>query len=46
MFKSSRRNRMEGALDGIAGRLLEAIGRGPFVLQGQGQGGPRPWRRQ
>jgi uncharacterized protein YjbJ (UPF0337 family) len=27
MFKSSRRNRMEGALDGIAGRLLEAIGR-------------------
>jgi uncharacterized protein YjbJ (UPF0337 family) len=27
MFKSSRRDRMDAALDGIAGRLLEAIGR-------------------
>ena len=27
MFKSSRRDRMEGALDRIGGRVLEAIGR-------------------
>jgi uncharacterized protein YjbJ (UPF0337 family) len=27
MSKSSRRDRAEGALDGFAGRLLEAIGR-------------------
>ena len=27
MFKSSRRDRAEGGLDRIAGRLLEAIGR-------------------
>jgi uncharacterized protein YjbJ (UPF0337 family) len=27
MFKSSRRDRMEAALDRIGGRLLEAIGR-------------------
>ena len=27
MFKSSRRDRMEGALDTFVGRILEAIGR-------------------
>jgi uncharacterized protein YjbJ (UPF0337 family) len=27
MFKSSRRDRAEGALDRLGGRLLEAIGR-------------------
>ena len=27
MFKSSRRDRIEGAVDAVGGRLLEAIGR-------------------